>query len=384
MLPQPASTTESDDSRVETSREGRTGLSSALVADLGNANTQNAFEGKLGISYFQRAATNRQLDRTLNDFPFYPEMKTASSGHGEKSAARAPLPPGSASQLGTILPLNQDQVPCQEGSQANLGALSSASTLPMGNIGLSPSQLAELMIANERQQAAEAQAIQQQLLLTNPMLYAQAAAIQQQQFQQQQLQQQLQQFQQQQQLQQLAALTSAPGSLGLGMPPAANLMASAPTGQAAARLPRQPVVLYMECDADSLSPYQCLMRKQIELFEATTTDVETNAQGRNRPIVLGQVGIRCRHCHMLPPKHRARGAVYYPAKLTGAYQAAQNMAVCHLADQCQHVPTETKEKLIQLRERKSSAGGGKNYWADGIRVLGVFEDANGLRFQEHR
>jgi len=80
---------------------------------------------------------------------------------------------------------------------------------------------------------------------------------------------------------------------------------------------RPAVILYINCDDDSLSEYQCLVRRQIELFEAGREEVESNAQGRNRPIVMGQVGIRCHHCTMLPPKHRARGAVYYPAKLHG-------------------------------------------------------------------
>ena len=59
---------------------------------------------------------------------------------------------------------------------------------------------------------------------------------------------------------------------------------------------RPPVVLYMPCDDAVISSYQCLARKQMELFEAQYIDVEAGAQGRNRGIVLGQVGIRCRHC----------------------------------------------------------------------------------------
>jgi hypothetical protein len=145
---------------------------------------------------------------------------------------------------------------------------------------------------------------------------------------------------------------------------------------------RKPVILYMECDGESLSPYQCLVRKQIEVFEALPEDVDTNAQGRNRPIILGQVGIRCRHCTVLPPKNRARGAVYYPARLAGLYQAAQNMAVGHLCEHCQHVPDDVRDQLQKLRERKSSAGGGKKYWAEGVRVLGVYEDKDVLRFQK--
>jgi hypothetical protein len=143
---------------------------------------------------------------------------------------------------------------------------------------------------------------------------------------------------------------------------------------------RLPCALFISCDDESLSDYQCLVRKQIELFEATVEDVESNAQGRNRPIVLGQVGIRCRHCAMLPPKHRERGAIYYPSKLPGIYQAAQNLAVAHLGTHCRQIPAAIRDQLTQLRERKSSAGGGKQYWADGVRVLGVLEGRDGLRF----
>jgi len=144
---------------------------------------------------------------------------------------------------------------------------------------------------------------------------------------------------------------------------------------------RTPVTLYLSCDDESLSPYQCLVRKQIELFAATTEDVSTNAQGRNRPIVLGQVGIRCNHCSVLPPKQRARGAMYYPRKLEGLYQAAQNMASGHLCQHCHLVPAQIKRTLQKLRENKLAAGGGKKYWAHGIRALGVTEDKDGLKFE---
>jgi hypothetical protein len=147
------------------------------------------------------------------------------------------------------------------------------------------------------------------------------------------------------------------------------------------RTGRRPITLYMSCDEESLSEYQCLVRRQVDLFEARREEVDSNAKGRNKPIVLGQVGIRCRHCSMLPPKHRTRGAMYYPAKLNGLYQAAQSMASGHLCYHCQHIPDEIRQDLLVLRERKSSAGGGKKYWADGVRVLGVYEDEDGLRFK---
>jgi hypothetical protein len=143
---------------------------------------------------------------------------------------------------------------------------------------------------------------------------------------------------------------------------------------------RPAVPLFLNSDTAALSAYQCLVRKQIELFEAGTVDVESNAQGRNRPIVLGQVGIRCRHCSHLNPRERSRGATYYPAQLQGLYQACQNLSLTHLATHCQLIPGEIRSELEQLRKRKSSAGGGKKYWADAAKVLGVYEDGDGLRF----
>ena len=75
-----------------------------------------------------------------------------------------------------------------------------------------------------------------------------------------------------------------------------------------------PSTLYFDEDADHLSPYQCLLRQQIEAFEACSDDVQYNASRMNRGIVLSQVGLRCRHCADSPEWERANGAVYYPGK----------------------------------------------------------------------
>ncbi len=144
---------------------------------------------------------------------------------------------------------------------------------------------------------------------------------------------------------------------------------------------RKPMTLFMPCDDESLSEYQCLVRQQIEIFEAGVAEVESNAKGRNKPIVLGQVGIRCRHCSKVAPKQRTKGAMYYPAKLNGLYQAAQSLASGHLCVHCKDIPPGIRQELIVLKEKKSSAGGGKDYWGEGVRILGVYEDEDGLRFK---
>ncbi|KAL7562784.1 hypothetical protein ACA910_020896 [Epithemia clementina (nom. ined.)] len=264
--------------------------------------------------------------------------------------------------------------------------------------GFYPFSLAQTLAAQQQQLQ---QQMQQQQLSQHQQQQLQLA--------QQQLAQALMSYEQQQQQQQqseqglsVMAATTAGGTADMTnsnwFAVAPNPLSSPPTAATAGNSPssaalgqtapdggpgltgRPPIVLYMTCDDDALSEYQCLVRKNIELFEANFQDIESNAQGRNRPIVLGQVGIQCRHCTSLAPKHRARGAVYYPAKLEGLYQAAQNQANGHLAEYCNHIPPAIRQELLRLKDRKSSAGGGKKYWADGVRVLGVYEDANGLRF----
>ncbi len=144
------------------------------------------------------------------------------------------------------------------------------------------------------------------------------------------------------------------------------------------------ITLFMRCDDQMLSAYQCLIRKQIELFAAGEEDICTIGQGRNRPVQLGQVGVRCKHCRDIPRLAKTKGAVYFPFKIDNVYQACQNMAVVHLCDNCPNIPTSIRAELQRLaKEPKSTAGGGKRYWSEGIRVAGIVEDAEGrLAFRD--
>jgi hypothetical protein len=146
--------------------------------------------------------------------------------------------------------------------------------------------------------------------------------------------------------------------------------------------PRRGPLLYMPTDDDVLSENQILLRRQVEFFEAALDDVGKTTSGRRRPIMLSQVGIQCRHCGDVPARYRQKGAIYYPAKLAGIYQAAQNMAVTHLTTLCQHIDEQTKEQLKAYQEGRSVTGhGGKQYWAGTARAQGVVEaEEGGLQF----
>jgi hypothetical protein len=138
--------------------------------------------------------------------------------------------------------------------------------------------------------------------------------------------------------------------------------------------------LYLEHDSICLTTYQCFLRKQIELFEAGFEELNGTAQGRNTPLKYGQVGIRCRHCSHLPKPLRARGGVYFSRTIDGVYQVSQNMSKIHFLQACTLVPEHTKNQLKSLQSVSSRASGGKEYWAEGLRVLGIVEEGGMLRF----
>jgi len=139
-------------------------------------------------------------------------------------------------------------------------------------------------------------------------------------------------------------------------------------------------IMAMKCDRDYLSEYQCLVREQIEIFEACKEEVESRDRGRNSAIVLGQVGIRCKYCARLPARLRPRGASYYTSTLSGLYQAAQKMTTDHLFKHCSLIPASIKTSLFVLKQDRKRASDGKRYWAEGARSLGIRETRqSGLR-----
>ena len=141
--------------------------------------------------------------------------------------------------------------------------------------------------------------------------------------------------------------------------------------------------LYFPTDEEFLSEQQIFIRKQIEFFESALGDVGKTASGRKHPTMLNQVGIQCRHCATLPIRYRERGAVCFPAKLVGIYQASQNMAASHMIQFCQLIDNATKERLMTYKQCRSVSGhGGKKYWAETAKAQGVIdsESGSGLRF----
>jgi hypothetical protein len=140
--------------------------------------------------------------------------------------------------------------------------------------------------------------------------------------------------------------------------------------------------LYMDGDEEHLTAYQCLLRQQLEVFEAGPDDMRGSSQGRNTPILLGQVGLQCRHCASLPNAAKTKAAVYYSQTIDGIYQIAQNMSKVHLCENCYRIPPDIHRRLLVLKNNCRRASGGKEYWAQGIRAIGVYEDGRVLRMKK--
>jgi hypothetical protein len=155
-------------------------------------------------------------------------------------------------------------------------------------------------------------------------------------------------------------------------------MMQEPKGQTDAM--RAPVLLYSKNDDVTLSPYQCLVRQQMELFEASEDDVQFNISKMSKAIAVGQVGLRCRHCAVLPPFARPKAAVYYPRTLDSLYQFGQNMVKNHHCGSCMKIDEGTKQKLLHLQEERRRGKGGRERWAEAARAMGVVEGQRGLQF----
>jgi len=145
-----------------------------------------------------------------------------------------------------------------------------------------------------------------------------------------------------------------------------------------------PTLLVVPMDHMQLSSHQTLLRYQIEVFRAGEEDTSTHTRGRNKPVQLGQIGIRCRHCKVLPVSRRKRGSVYFPRAVEGFYQAAQNMNSTHLqTGECPLMGNALRREFANLiATRGVSTGAGRAYWAKQARKLGLRNTDDGIVFDK--
>jgi hypothetical protein len=138
--------------------------------------------------------------------------------------------------------------------------------------------------------------------------------------------------------------------------------------------------LGLEDDKYWLSELQVYLRSNFaEVFSATDQDTASVPHGRNKPILLGQVGVRCRHCKHLSPAERGQQATSYPSLISGIYNSVQQMLRLHL-ECCQSMPLDVINRINALKASSSNRGGRKEYWADSARRIGLVDTAHGIYF----
>jgi len=139
--------------------------------------------------------------------------------------------------------------------------------------------------------------------------------------------------------------------------------------------------LAMEPDKDWLTPLHCFVRRHcVEVFTATEDDVATPSKGKRKPIHVGQVGIRCPHCHTdESSKSRERGSVYYPTTIASIYNATMNLLQRHLHN-CTAVPQDIMRRYETLKADDARSGTSKKYWVESALSLGLVDTPNGIRF----
>jgi hypothetical protein len=146
----------------------------------------------------------------------------------------------------------------------------------------------------------------------------------------------------------------------------------------------RPMPLAMPSDKDWLTPLHCFVRRHcVEVFTATEYDVATPSKGKRKPITVGQVGIRCPHCHSSDPeahaKARERGSVYFPTTIASVYNATMNLLQRHIHS-CTLVPEHIMRRYETLKADDARSGTSKKYWIESAYRLGLVDTPMGIRY----
>ncbi|KAL3806618.1 hypothetical protein ACHAXA_004422, partial [Cyclostephanos tholiformis] len=135
---------------------------------------------------------------------------------------------------------------------------------------------------------------------------------------------------------------------------------------------RQGVLLAIPEDKDWLSDMDCYVRKNIEVFTSTQSDVENAALDRKYPIKVGQVGIRCVHCARTSSGARS-AAVSYPYSISGIYESVREFQRMHL-ETCPNIPKGIKEASDKFGGGSASLSSVlRRYYVQAARALGLFD-----------
>jgi hypothetical protein len=139
------------------------------------------------------------------------------------------------------------------------------------------------------------------------------------------------------------------------------------------------LLLSLPEDRVSLSETLCIVRENVEVFTATEADVKAPAPGRKRPVVEGQVGLRCIHCRAaVHQSEKVKRAVCFPSSIKRIYRTVIDMKLDHFKA-CRFVPVELKIKLEELRATNArSTGTTMQYFVQAATRMGMVDGSHGI------
>jgi len=140
------------------------------------------------------------------------------------------------------------------------------------------------------------------------------------------------------------------------------------------------IVLGNAEDKEWLSDMDCILRQNVEVFEADNDDI---AQAKF-PIVLGQVGLRCLHCSSCSSstvecssRASTRNHTFYPLAINDMYEMMKSFQE-HL-EACPNLPQSTLEQLVGASKTRSLSSMTKRYFVQASHKLGLRDFPEGIR-----
>ena len=127
-------------------------------------------------------------------------------------------------------------------------------------------------------------------------------------------------------------------------------------------------------DEDWLSPIDCFVRRNIEMFCATEFHIQ-NVTHLKSSIIIGQVGLRCLFCAR-SPEGTCTSATTFPRSISQIAKFVRDFKSNHL-QQCKWIPAEQKTALMKMKKTTSLTSVLKRYYIISAKALGL-SNGNGL------
>jgi hypothetical protein len=160
---------------------------------------------------------------------------------------------------------------------------------------------------------------------------------------------------------------------------AARALAATDLEHPAPPSPSSRVLLAIPEDKEWLSDMDCFMRRQVEVFCASSEDVLAARSDRKYPVTIGQIGIRCIHCALSKPRFGARGtAVAFPFAINGIFESVRELGRTHL-ESCENMPKSVKDRLVSFRGSSSLSSVLRKYYILAAKALGLYDTPEGIR-----